>query len=140
VKPENVMLCTRGGWRDHVKVLDFGLVKDVGQSDMKITEECTIAGTPLYMPPESILAPEAVGPAADVYALGCVAYFLVAGRPPFDGNNLVVVCAAHVHDTPKRPSTYAPELSPDLDALIVRCLAKQPDMRPTAHEIAVSLG
>ena len=140
VKPENVMLCTRGGVRDFVKVLDFGLVKDVATSaDLKITSERSITGTPLYMAPESILSPETVGPAADVYALGCVAYFLLTERAPFEGNNLVEVCAAHVHEAPDPPSRYAPEISPELDALVLRCLEKNPDTRPTTRELAAAL-
>ena len=140
VKPANVMLCTRGGVRDFVKVLDFGLVKDIGaSSDMKITSERTITGTPLYMAPESILSPETVGPAADVYAVGCIAYFLLTGRAPFEGNNLVEVCAGHVHDVPAPPSRYAPEVSPELEALVLRCLEKKPDARPTTRALAAAL-
>lgn len=136
VKPQNVMLCTRGGMRDFVKVVDFGLVKDVGAaSDLKITSERAITGTPLYMAPESLLSPETVGPAADIYAVGCVAYFLLTGRTPFEGDNLVEVCAAHVHTVPEPPSTYAPEVSPELDGLILRCLEKPPNARPTTREL-----
>jgi serine/threonine-protein kinase len=140
VKPENVMLCTRGGVRDFVKVLDFGLVKDFAtSSDVKITRERSLAGTPLYMAPESILSPETVGPAADVYAVGCVAYFLLTGRTPFEGENLVQVCTAHVHEQPKPPSTYAPGVPPALDALVLRCLGKKPEARPTTRELEAAL-
>jgi hypothetical protein len=141
VKPENVMLCTRGGVRDFVKVLDFGLVKDVATSGaMKITAETSIAGTPLYMAPESILAPDTVGPPADVYAVGCVAYFLLTGRPPFAGNNLVEVCSAHLHTLPESPSSHAPVSVPsELDALILRCLEKDPPRRPTTRELGERL-
>jgi len=141
VKPANVMLCTRGGVRDFVKVLDFGLVKDIATpADMKITSSRAIAGTPLYMAPESILAPESVGPAADVYALGCIAYVLLTGRGPFTGTNLVEVCSAHVHDAPVPPSVHARDIPPELDALVVRCLAKAPDARPTTRELEAALG
>jgi serine/threonine-protein kinase len=140
VKPQNVMLCTRGGMRDFVKVLDFGLVKDIATaSDVKITSERSIAGTPLYMAPESILSPETVGPAADVYAVGCVAYFLLTGRTPFEGNNLVEVCADHVHAVPEPPSTHASAVPPELDALVLRCLEKKPDARPTTRELEAAL-
>jgi serine/threonine-protein kinase len=136
VKPENVMLCTRGGVRDFVKVLDFGLVKDVAApSDMKLTSDRAIAGTPLYMAPESILSPESVGPATDVYAVGCVAYFLLTGRAPFEGDSIVSVCAAHLHDDAEAPSTHAPDVPPALDALVLRCLAKQAVARPTTREL-----
>ncbi|MBX3197843.1 MAG: serine/threonine protein kinase [Labilithrix sp.] len=140
VKPQNVMLCTRGGIRDFVKVLDFGLVKDVAAaSDVKITSERAITGTPLYMAPESILSPETVGPTADTYAVGCVGYFLLTGRTPFEGDNLVEVCAGHVHKVPEPPSTYAAEVTPELDRLILRCLEKRPDARPTTRELEAAL-
>ncbi len=139
VKPANVMLCTRGGVHDFVKVLDFGLVKDVSSSDAKITHERAITGTPLYMAPESILAPETVGPAADVYGVGCVAHFLLTGRPPFEGHNLVEICAAHVHEAARPPSTFTADISPELDALVLRCLAKSPEARPTSRELEALL-
>ena len=140
VKPANVMLCTRGGVRDFVKVLDFGLVKDFAtSSDVKITNERTIAGTPLYMAPESIQSPEAVGPAADVYAVGCVAYFLLTGRAPFEGDNLVGVLAAHLHGVPEPPSKHAPEVPSELDSLVLRCLEKKPEARPTTRELEAAL-
>jgi serine/threonine-protein kinase len=136
VKPANVMLCTRGGVRDFVKVLDFGLVKDVAAaSDVSITSERAIAGTPLYMAPESIASPETVGPPADVYAVGCVAYFLLTGRAPFEGKSVVEVCASHLHTEPDPPSTYASHVSPELDALVLRCLEKKPERRPSTREL-----
>ena len=141
VKPDNVMLCTRGGVSDFVKVLDFGLVKQVANPDTtKITAESSIAGTPLYMAPEAIAAPETVTPAADVYAVGCVAYFLLTGRPPFAAKTVVEVCAAHLHTTPEPPSRHAPAALPGaLDALVLRCLEKQPERRPTSRELQVAL-
>jgi eukaryotic-like serine/threonine-protein kinase len=141
VKPANVMLCTRGGVTDFVKVLDFGLVKSISAPEAtKITAETSIAGTPLYMAPEAIVAPDTVGPPADVYAVGCVAYFLLTGRPPFPGDNLVQVCAAHVHTVPDPPSRYAPVSVPsELDALIVGCLQKEPARRPTTRNLGQEL-
>ncbi|MBX3228628.1 MAG: serine/threonine protein kinase [Labilithrix sp.] len=136
VKPANVMLCRRGGARDFVKVLDFGLVKDVATPpDMKLTSERALAGTPLYMAPECVIAPDTVGPAADVYALGCVAYFLLTGREPFTGGNVVEVFSGHIHATPEPPSRHAPAVPSDVDALVLRCLAKDPATRPTTHEL-----
>jgi serine/threonine-protein kinase len=134
VKPENVMLCQRGGVPDFVKVLDFGLVKEIGAGEAaKITAESTIAGTPLYLAPEAVLAPHTVGPAVDVYAVGCVAYFLLTGRPPFDASNLVEICAAHVLAVPEPPSRYTPGVSKELDELILRCLEKDPERRPSTR-------
>jgi serine/threonine protein kinase len=87
----------------------------------------------------TILSPETVGPAADVYAFGCVAYFLLTGRTPFDGDSLVGVCAAHVHDVPEPLSTHAPEVPPEFDALVLRCLEKKPEARPTTRELEAAL-
>ncbi|MBX3206772.1 MAG: serine/threonine protein kinase [Labilithrix sp.] len=140
VKPANVMLCTRGGVSDFVKVLDFGLVKEVAKSsDAKITMERSITGTPLYMAPESIIAPETVGPPADVYALGCIAYYLLTGQTPFDGNNFVEVCSGHLHEVPEPPSLFLPEIPPEIDELVLRCLEKQPEARPTTRELEAAL-
>jgi serine/threonine-protein kinase len=92
------------------------------------------------MAPEAILAPDTVGPPADVYAVGCVAYYLLTGRPPFPGNNLVEVCAAHVHTVPEPPSSHAPAPVPsELDALVVRCLEKEPQRRPATRELGAAL-
>jgi hypothetical protein len=140
VKPENVMLCTRGGIPDVVKVLDFGLVKDVATPDeLKLTARASIAGTPLYMAPEAIVAPDSVGPPADLYAVGCVAHFLLTGRPPFPRNSVVEACAAHVHAVPAAPSQLVAEVPAALDALVLRCLEKDPALRPTARELGAAL-
>lgn len=139
VKPENIMLCTRGGVRDFVKILDFGLVKDIASSDaLKITRDTAVAGTPLYMAPEAILDPATVGAPADVYALGCVAYFLLTGRPPFPGKNVVEVCGAHIHEAPKPASSHTP-VPEELDALILRCLEKDPERRPKTRALGARL-
>jgi serine/threonine-protein kinase len=83
------MLCTQGGERDVVKLLDFGLVKEfkVG-GDVKLTGESVVIGTPQYMAPECILNPDAVDARADIYALGAVAYYLLAGTDVFDGKSV----------------------------------------------------
>jgi serine/threonine-protein kinase len=139
VKPANVMLCTRGGVSDFVKVLDFGLVKDAS-ADVKLTADTSAAmGTPLYMAPEAILAPASVAAPADVYAVGCLAYFLLTGRPPFTGKAVFEVCAGHVYATPEPPSQHADGIPPEVDALVLRCLAKDPAQRPTTRTLANEL-
>jgi serine/threonine-protein kinase len=141
VKPENVMLCVRGGVPDFVKLLDFGLVKDVADaSAARLTAENVVAGTPLYMAPEAMLAPDTVGPAADVYAVGCLAYFLLTGRPPFLGETVVAVCAAHIGSEPEPPSRHAKETLPQaLDALVLGCLQKDPLRRPSTRALSLEL-
>jgi serine/threonine-protein kinase len=75
-----------------------------------------------------------------VYALGCVAYFLLTAKTPFVGDTLVEVCAQHLHTAPKPPSTLVSEVPPELDALVLRCLEKSPELRPTTHELATAFG
>jgi serine/threonine-protein kinase len=90
------------------------------------------------MAPEAILAPDTVGPPADVYAVGSLAHFLLTGRPPFPGTTFFEVCGAHIHAPPPLPSTHSPApLPPALDALVVRCLDKDPHRRPHTRELGL---
>ncbi len=133
VKPANIVLCERGGIRDTVKVFDFGLVKDITSTDVASSTVATIIGTPLYMAPEAITAPEAVGPSADLYALGAVAYFLLTGAPPFDGQSVVEVCSQHIHQAPVAPSVkLGRPVPPELERIVLACLAKTPEGRPAS--------
>jgi len=125
IKPGNLLICERGREPDVAKVVDFGLVKDLKMSEeVALTQSEALTGTPLYMAPEAITSPHALDARADLYSLGAVAYFLLVGRPVFTGNTIVEVCAAHLH-TP----APAPGISPELDAIVLRCLAKAPDAR-----------
>jgi serine/threonine-protein kinase len=142
IKPSNVLFCVRGGIPEFVKVIDFGLVKrvDAGE-DTSVTQVNTIAGTPLFMAPESIARPDSVGPHSDVYALGGVAYYLVTGTPPFGGSTIVEVCGHHLHTAPTPPSERLGTAVPAaLEALILRCLSKQTDARPSDAELERLLG
>ena len=88
-------------------------------------------GTPAYMAPEAIDGSAEVGAPADVYALGCVAYYLLVGAPVFEGTTAVAVAAKHLHEAPTSPGARVPEpIPPELDALVMACLAKRPDERP----------
>jgi serine/threonine-protein kinase len=130
VKPNNILLSERGGESDIAKVVDFGLVKDVSsKSDAALTMTGALAGTPLYMAPESIATPESVDARVDLYSLGAVAYFLLVGEPVFSGATVVEVCAKHLQSTPGAPSARVAGVSPELDAVILRCLEKEPARR-----------
>jgi len=130
VKPSNVLLSERGGEGDVAKILDFGLVKDLrADTDVARSREGALAGTPLYIAPESISAPDALDARADLYSLGALAYFLLVGEPIFRGMSVVEVCAAHLHSPPPRPSDRRPEVNAALDAVILRCLEKRPAAR-----------
>ena len=136
IKPANILVCERGKMADVVKVLDFGLVKVVGSDGLaNLSREGTIAGTPTYMSPEAIVSPERVDARSDLYALGAVAYYLATGHDVFDANTVVEVCAAHLHQTPERPSKrLGAPLPADFEDVILWCLAKSPDDRPQDAE------
>jgi serine/threonine protein kinase len=131
VKPANMIVCERGGEGDVAKVLDFGLVKAIDAKEASARSgEGGLTGTPLYMAPESITAPDDVDARSDLYAVGAVAYFLLTGGPPFHAATVVEVCAHHVHTVPDRPSVRLGRAVPvDLEAVVLRCLAKSPGDR-----------
>lgn len=141
VKPSNILACRMGLMVDYVKVLDFGLVKNDprhNDNQTEITSAGAVSGTPSYMAPESISGIGAVGPAADVYALGCVAYWLLTGHTVFKAANPTMMMMQHVQASPVPPSLRAPHPVPrDLEELVMRCLAKDPADRPRdAAELA----
>ncbi|HXY38588.1 MAG TPA: serine/threonine-protein kinase [Vicinamibacteria bacterium] len=138
VKPANIILCRQGGTDDVPKVVDFGLVKDLERgTDVSLTQGDVIAGTPLYLSPEAITAPDAMDARSDLYSLGAVGYFALTGTHVFEGRTTVEVCAKHLHDAPERPSRrIGCPLPQDLEAVLLACLAKQPGERPaTAAEL-----
>jgi Protein kinase domain len=129
VKPANLMLCTRGGIPDFVKVLDFGLVKDLCHRDE--LERRDFVGTPLYASPEASLAPDAMDARSDLYALGAVAFFLLTGREVFRGPRVIDVLSQHVSTpVPSFSEVGTQGVSRALEALVRSCLAKTPAHRP----------
>ncbi len=139
VKPANIIVCRRGSTPDVVKVVDFGLVKEL-EAATGATAANALAGTPAYMAPEAITAPGTVGPASDLYAVGAVAYFLVTGTRVFDGATVMEVCGHHVHSAPQPPSKRLAGVPADLEQLILECLAKDPAQRPrSARTLRVGL-
>ncbi len=136
IKPGNIILCNRGDVPDVAKVVDFGMVKELGHVDGQSTRG--VMGTPSYIAPESVTAPEQVTHAVDLYALGAVGFFLVTGKLLFEGKTSVDVCVQHVTADPRPASSVAAQpVPPELDAILLRCLAKRPEERPvTAAELA----
>ena len=133
IKPANIMLCQRGGRSDVAKVLDFGLVK-LGDSShgVNVTAVHTTTGTPLYMSPEHVNSPDQIDARSDLYQVGAVGYFLLTGSPVFEGDNAMQVCSAHVSTPPESPSArLGKTVSSDLESLILQCLAKAKEERPS---------
>jgi serine/threonine-protein kinase len=135
IKPANIFLCRLGPEVDFVKVLDFGLVKaesevESKQMELKLSKENMVAGTPAYMAPEVALSQE-VGPGIDIYALGCVGYFLLTGELVFTGKTAIDVALKHVKDVPVPPSDRTEMKVPgSFEAIIMACLEKEPAARP----------
>ncbi len=141
VKPENIFVIDAGGERDFVKVLDFGIAKvvDLRGGEEPLTQTGVLTGTPATMSPEAITASE-IGPPADVYGLGAVLYFMLAGRFPFEGEAASQI-VAHLHDPVIPPSIKARvDIPRDLEDVVLRALAKDPaDRYADAGEMAQAL-
>ena len=135
IKPANIMLNRRGGNPDFVKVLDFGLVKDIDSESQKSN---ALAGTPLYMSPESIQSPMSVDARSDIYAVGAVGYFLLTGETVFTANGIVELCQKHVDENPVPPSKRIDKtISKELETAILSCLDKSRANRPqNARQLA----
>lgn len=132
VKPSNIFACKFGTDYDFVKVLDFGLVKQLGPREtVNLTMGGTSVGTPAYMAPEVALGRKDIDGRVDIYGLGCVAYFLLTGLPVFQETTATAAAIAHVQKIPVPPSEMTELPIPrDLENIVLRCLAKSPEERP----------
>lgn len=134
IKPSNLVACRMGLAVDFLKVLDFGLVKmpsEGGTEQANLTSPNVTTGTPGFMPPEIALGNRPVDGRADLYALGCVAYWLLTGRTPFEAPTAVAMLIQHVQEDARPPSEVSElAIPPELDRLVLDCLAKDPDDRP----------
>jgi serine/threonine-protein kinase len=141
VKPGNVMLCERGGAHDVAKLLDFGLVIPPAQDlDEKLTQEGVVPGTPAYLSPEQAGGSEDLDARSDIYGVGALAYFLLTGRPPFAGRSAMQMLAAHLYEKPQPLTDHRPDVPVDLEAVVLRCLAKDREARfPDAESLDVAL-
>ncbi|MBM4092140.1 MAG: serine/threonine protein kinase [Planctomycetes bacterium] len=141
IKPANIIAAQRGGLHDVAKLLDFGMVKPIQtERSSQITHDGLIAGSPLYMSPEQAVGDSWVDARSDIYSLGAVAYYLLSGRPPFQGNLPIKILIAHAHQDPAPLVELVPDVPPDLAGVVMRCLAKAPEDRyPSAAALAAAL-
>jgi serine/threonine-protein kinase len=133
IKPANIIMCERGGQPDVAKVVDFGLVKSLTASDENpmLSSAHVIVGTPHFLAPEAIRSATGVDLRSDLYALGGVGYYLLAGEHVFGGSSVLEVCGHQLHSVPVRPSDRSGRVIPAaLEDVILRCLAKDPAARP----------
>ncbi len=144
IKPANVFVCRYGRQVDFVKVLDFGLVKPNARDTdhgAALTADGMVSGTPAFMAPEQVLGDRTLDPRADLYAVGCLAYWLLTGALVFEGATAMEIMIHHARTEPTRPSdrTELP-LPASLDDVILNCLAKDPARRPgSADELSARL-
>ncbi|GHB24742.1 putative serine/threonine-protein kinase [Streptomyces viridiviolaceus] len=124
IKPANVML-TRNG---QVKVMDFGIARAMGDAGMTMTQTAAVIGTAQYLSPEQAKG-EQVDARSDLYSTGCLLYELLTVRPPFVGDSPVAVAYQHVREEPQAPSVFDPEITPEMDAIVMKALVKDPDYR-----------
>jgi len=135
IKPANIFLCRYGEDHDFVKVLDFGIAKAVHETSSETQTALTVAnlihGTPAFIAPEQALGGTDVDARADIYSTGCVAFWLLTGQLVFTADTALKLLLAHAHTPPEAPSsrTRIP-VPPDLDALVLSCLAKDREQRP----------
>lgn len=131
IKPQNVMLCRRGGECDFVKVLDFGLARSLEAEQNRVTETRLLIGTPLYIAPERILDPGCMDPRSDIYSLGILGYVLLTGREPFEAAGSLEALAQAINRPARHPSEHSPRPVPsELDRLIRDCHSRVVTERP----------
>jgi serine/threonine protein kinase len=140
VKPANILLCRRGGIHDFVKVLDFGLVKSVSSDTLDITQANAITGTPNYMSPEMVGQRGRIDHRSDLYAVGCIAFFLLSGRCVFVKGSVMSVLMAHLNDPAPSLADVGVQVPAEMEAIIATCLAKDPAERyPDGRALAAAL-
>ncbi|HEY1551049.1 MAG TPA: serine/threonine-protein kinase, partial [Kofleriaceae bacterium] len=144
LKPENIFLVRDAevAYGERAKVLDFGIAKLQADTSNKVkTSAGAVMGTPLYMSPEQCNGAQDLDHRSDIYALGCVLFHSLVGRPPFDGDGMGAIIVAHLTEPPPVASTLVDGISPGIDAVLARCLAKSPAERfQTMADVVTAFG
>jgi eukaryotic-like serine/threonine-protein kinase len=139
IKPANVYVCRHGREVDFVKVLDFGLVKSHGPqgvTEMNLTRDHAVGGTPAYMSPEQVMSDRPLDGRTDIYAVGCLAYWLVTAQLVFTGRNAIETMMHHAKTVPVPPSARTElQISKRFDEVVMACLEKNPDARPATADV-----
>ncbi|WP_197231616.1 serine/threonine-protein kinase [Novipirellula artificiosorum] len=131
IKPSNVFLTAQAGIYDMVKVLDFGLVKEISRETTELTQTDSITGTPMYMSPESVRDASSADARSDLYSVGAVGYALLTGLPMYDSGPSVDICLKQLNEAPLRPSERTgADLPEDLQNVLMSCLRKDAAERP----------
>lgn len=145
IKPANVYACRYGREVDFVKVLDFGLVKSRGDDDgrdteLSLTRDHQVGGTPAFISPEQVLGDRPLDGRSDIYAIGCLAYWLVTGQLVFSGRTTIETLLQHTQTQPVPPSQRTEMAIPEaLDRVILACLEKDPNNRPASADVLAAL-
>jgi serine/threonine-protein kinase len=142
IKPSNIIVCERGATPDVVKLLDFGLVQNVGlgKDVARLTLQGTVLGSPPYMSPEQAAGRTDLSAQSDIYSLGAVAYYLLTGQPPFARETAMQMLLAHAYEPVLPLTDMRPDVPADLQAVVLRCLQKKADARyPSAEALERAL-
>ena len=140
LKPQNIMICRDADGQEQPKLLDFGIAKTFESEGPALTSTGLVFGTPHYMSPEQAKSP-AVDGRSDLYALGIILYEMLVGKVPFDAESIPAILVKHLNEAPKPPTELRPGLDPKLEAIVLRCLEKEPERRyQTAEELTYALG
>jgi eukaryotic-like serine/threonine-protein kinase len=140
LSPKNIILSKHAN-QDYIKIIDFGIAHEIGKPSDRHTASSRISGSPAFMSPEACQSPRTITPQSDIYSLGCLAYFLLTARIPFDGATSIEICWKQINAAaPTFPGPVLQSSSPKLREIILQCLAKQAADRPcSVPELSAAL-